>query len=1194
MKTSLTRLCATLCALLILLPPAYGQQQQECVVPQECLDQLNAPSCNLPTCIGGLTIPADDTCFLQCLINSQVEPRNEHDQWKVCIPAKANGGIYTTHPLLLPSNLELTLKAGVVIQDTDDVFQCLFGTDPSLAWNSPGPWGDHWNLDTGGGKFNKLLYAKGTPTVPISNLTIIGEADPDGNHRAKLQMRGALNEYPVLSNFVHALALWDVRNVEVKDLNIEDTGGDGILIWNGDMVNVRNCTIYNANRNGIAIISGTDITVEDCTLTGAINKSPQAGLDIEPEYGNSGNHLVRIRIKRCTAEGNGIRGFVVNLGKLTQDRPDSAPIDVLFEDCKANGDYHPSGRGFEVQGDIIDANGGGGGFPGKIEFINCSANALEGSDLLLTNFLNLQWDLRSLITLKFVGLNLNDHHGGTCSVRYWDTCVDDSDCLVHQANQTCIKQLIKLTVRGREATPLSDRIVIKGTVTGSSNDPVIEVVRVCSLDFTLPCSVSADCSVAGCTGMGEPYSCCTGAGTGDCVPSCLHSGNCGSCPAAAPYPEISGCLAIGSFQYGDADPALGLLPNLSTPQVTPVCGQNGVEDCEECDCGNNVLLCDHPNGVCDNCVIAPTTPTIYARWDNPVSEVDQPRLDTHYEIVATDPNSPNVILREGRPDWRVWSVNRNHITDIGVLFSPVAEDFKVKLMRPDGAPAARHVKGITLVPSDPAKYSNIVAGEIAGNLGSDGLVLLNSAEQAGAASVTIDGNVSGNINIPTVDSLQINGAVDAGSTITMNGIPDNAEVYLSGPLNGSINLNNQELGGLLTLAGGSAAGSQIVGGQLAGAVRLLGGAYSGSATFSSLGLSASIIMDDGGTLAPNGTIAISGDVDVDALINFSGPIDNTVGTVIVDGLMDGDICASNLNPPPVPLPDNLHLAQIGPQGSICGTPVCATAQLANEPSGVNRVRSISFSTTDNTERAVGVRLTSLHHVSPSYTGAPSPPFDAFEGQTVYLGPPDVYREWSGGNTRFVASRTQGTPHYRNWSSFRSCQILAQICEDNADCPLGGSCSTDPIDPLLHVFGSAIVPSGIYNVQLMSGKNAACAETLTISTNRWGDVEFPYSAPGGPVQPDISDVAALVDKYRSMPYAPIKARALLIGSDDFGDFSPEFFNQDLHFGQIAACVDAFRGKGYPFQMGKCENGPNACTTVSDCQGDTGPCVLYSSE
>ena len=70
--------------------------------------------------------------------------------------------------------------------------------------------------------------------------------------------------------------------------------------------------------------------------------------------------------------------------------------------------------------------------------------------------------------------------------------------------------------------------------------------------------------------------------------------------------------------------------------------------------------------------------------------------------------------------------------------------------------------------------------------------------------------------------------------------------------------------------------------------------------------------------------------------------------------------------------------------------------------------------------------------------------------------------------------------------------------------------------------------------------------------------------------DIADIRALVNKFRSAPGAPIKARALLAGEpgNPFGEITHPVLNVDLGFSHISACVDAFRGVPYPYTISTC--------------------------
>ena len=201
------------------------------------------------------------------------------------------------------------------------------------------------------------------------------------------------------------------------------------------------------------------------------------------------------------------------------------------------------------------------------------------------------------------------------------------------------------------------------------------------------------------------------------------------------------------------------------------------------------------------------------------------------------------------------------------------------------------------------------------------------------------------------------------------------------------------------------------------------------------------------------------------------------------------------------------------------------------------------------ETALRVNLVSLHHVVPPYTGGPSVPFVGFEGEVRWVGQPTQYVESGANPVPFYAARLQCTPYYQDWTTVG----------------------------LLHVTGSAITPSSVYEVENLAascmGNEADCTAVsapLSISTTRWGDVRTPYNPPDPSVQPDISDVSALVDKFRNAPGSPIKARGILAGAPGniFGEVTHEVLNVDFGFSHISACVDAFRGVPYPYTISAC--------------------------
>jgi hypothetical protein len=210
-----------------------------------------------------------------------------------------------------------------------------------------------------------------------------------------------------------------------------------------------------------------------------------------------------------------------------------------------------------------------------------------------------------------------------------------------------------------------------------------------------------------------------------------------------------------------------------------------------------------------------------------------------------------------------------------------------------------------------------------------------------------------------------------------------------------------------------------------------------------------------------------------------------------------------------------------------------------DPEDLDKSRFITVPPPPAGMRAVRMRMMNLHEPVPPYAAGPVSDFSSFEGEVRWLGPPVSHIEASSTPIPFWVSTLQCEPHYTDWSAYGT----------------------------VHVNGREIVPSSSYDVQWITvgcteGTESSYSLPLSIATTRWADIEIPFNPPSPSVQPDLADVAAMVNKFRNLLGAPIKARALIVGEvpDPLGDFS---------FIHISACVDAFRGAPYPHA------GPVAC-------------------
>ena len=215
--------------------------------------------------------------------------------------------------------------------------------------------------------------------------------------------------------------------------------------------------------------------------------------------------------------------------------------------------------------------------------------------------------------------------------------------------------------------------------------------------------------------------------------------------------------------------------------------------------------------------------------------------------------------------------------------------------------------------------------------------------------------------------------------------------------------------------------------------------------------------------------------------------------------------------------------------------------LIADPSGIEKNRYLSFSVPDSGVQALRVTLASLMHPDPpNVPSFPAPDFSAFEGQVRWVGPVNDCQEAEIPPTTFKCALTQATPFYTDFFA-----------------ATGGE--------LLHVTGQSIVPSSVYDVQILSatcqGNEDACTAVsapLTIRTQRWGDLIAPFQGPSPAqlTQPNIADCGAAIDKFKGLtaPSIPTVSRA---------DINPAVPNRTVNISDCGSTIDAFRGFAYPF-------------------------------
>jgi len=175
------------------------------------------------------------------------------------------------------------------------------------------------------------------------------------------------------------------------------------------------------------------------------------------------------------------------------------------------------------------------------------------------------------------------------------------------------------------------------------------------------------------------------------------------------------------------------------------------------------------------------------------------------------------------------------------------------------------------------------------------------------------------------------------------------------------------------------------------------------------------------------------------------------------------------------------------------------------------------------------------------------------GCARWVGKPGVFLESQDagpGAGTYKAARLQCTPYYTDWI-------------------------TDTANALIAVVGGEIAPSSEYRVQVYGasckGAETGCSDVsapVTMYTRRSGDVELPFSPPDASGQPNVTDIAQLVNKWKNVAGAPVKAIAQLQPN------LPEL-NADISALEIVAVVDAVKQLAYPF------SGPCPCPSTVTC-------------
>lgn len=217
---------------------------------------------------------------------------------------------WIVRPLKLRDNLELILEEGVEVQAKKGEFKEI---------------GD------------VLLACDNT-----KNLTIRGEGK---GATLRMRKREYWSEPYRKSEWRHGISLRSAEHVLIENLQIAETGGDGIYLGTSGTVKLpcRDVTIRRVdcvenNRQGISVINVDGLLIEDCVLRDTNGTPPAAGIDFEPN--GADEQITNVVMRRVVAINNAGDGITFYLPQM---RSRGHELSFVIEDCDS---VRNAGMGF--------------------------------------------------------------------------------------------------------------------------------------------------------------------------------------------------------------------------------------------------------------------------------------------------------------------------------------------------------------------------------------------------------------------------------------------------------------------------------------------------------------------------------------------------------------------------------------------------------------------------------------------------------------------------------------------------------------------------------------------------------------------------------------------------------------------------------------------------------------------------------
>lgn len=285
----------------------------------------------------------------------------------------------------------------------------------------------------------------------VGRYTMLRFEDCDGVEISGGIIEGDRQEHQAVSSGYGSKGIHIVNssNIHIHDMEVRSIWGDCIgatgMAMQCDNVLIENCDLHDSYRNGITIGGARNSTVRNCHIYGIVGGDPQAGIDLEAEWGIPNTDI--------TIDGSYIHDCARNAIAFS-----SNGTGTRVRGCRLDGNtlFDNTHTGVEITGTTIT---GTANFQNDVVLRGCSVTAVgcydttdnpgvsltayntifKGNDGTPTININ---GINGVATLRLVGCSLNQPESSAYALIYsynaTDIDVEMDGCVVNLRNGTAL------------------------------------------------------------------------------------------------------------------------------------------------------------------------------------------------------------------------------------------------------------------------------------------------------------------------------------------------------------------------------------------------------------------------------------------------------------------------------------------------------------------------------------------------------------------------------------------------------------------------------------------------------------------------------------------------------------------------------------------------------------------------------------